>query len=135
LDAASRGANNAEGCFPRASAIFAIVSTPTELRADRRKCIVGRESSPKVSLASELSVLESAVNGVGVVLEHLAMQAGGGADPRALEGAIGLLAVVGASVRFCRRVVSGAEPARIILAPHNAVTDRHPADDPDVLLA
>ena len=43
LDAPSRGANSAEGCFPRASAIFAIVSTPTELRAVRRKCIVGRE--------------------------------------------------------------------------------------------
>jgi hypothetical protein len=43
LDAPSRGASSAEGCFPRASAIFAMVSTPTELRAVRRKCIVGRE--------------------------------------------------------------------------------------------
>jgi len=55
-----------------------------------------KQSSPKVSLASELSVLESAVNGVRVVLEHLTGQAGGGPDPRALEGAIGLLAIVGA---------------------------------------
>jgi len=94
-----------------------------------------KKSSPKVSLASELSVLESAVNGVRVVLEHLTMQAGGGPDPRSLEGAIGLLAIVGARVRLCRRVVIGAEPARTILAPHNAVTGRHPADDPDVLLA
>jgi hypothetical protein len=29
--------------FPRASAILAIVSTPTELRDVSRKCIVGRE--------------------------------------------------------------------------------------------
>ena len=93
-----------------------------------------KKSSPKVSLASELSVLESAVNGVRVVLEHLTMQAGGGPDPRSLEGAIGLLAIVGARVRLCRRVVVGAEPARTILAPHNAVADRHPADDPDVML-
>jgi hypothetical protein len=94
-----------------------------------------KQSSPKVSLASELSVLESAVNGVRIVLEHLTMRARGGADPCALEGAIGLLAIVGARLRLCRRVVVGAEPARTILAPHNAVTDRHPADDPDVLLA
>jgi hypothetical protein len=91
--------------------------------------------SPKVSLASELSVLESAVNGVRSVLEHAAMQGRGSPDPRTLEGAIGLLAIVAARVRLCRRVVVGAEPARIILAPHNAVVDRHPADDPDVLLA
>jgi len=94
-----------------------------------------KQSSPKASLASELSVLESALNGVRVVLEHLTTQAGGDPDPSALEGAIGLLAIVGARVRLCRRVVVGAEPARTILAPHNAVADRHPADDPDVLLA
>jgi len=93
-----------------------------------------KQSSPKVSLASELSVLESAVNGVRIALEHLTMQAGGNPDPRALEGAIGLLAIVAARVRLCRRVVIGAEPVRTILAPHNAVTDRHPTDDPDVLL-
>ena len=94
-----------------------------------------KQSSPKVSLSSELSVLESAVNGVRIVLEHQAMQGGGGPDPRVLEGAIGLLAIVAARVRLCRRVVIGAEPARTILAPHNTVADRHPADDPDVLLA
>ena len=93
-----------------------------------------KQSSPKVSLASELSVLESAVNGVRIVLEHLTVQASS-PDPRALEGAVGLLAIVAARVRLCRRVVIGAEPARTILAPHNAVADRHPADDPDVLLA
>jgi hypothetical protein len=74
------------------------------------------------------------VNGVRIVLERLAMQAGGSPDPPALEGATGLLAVVAARVRLCRRVVIGAEPSRTILAPHNRVIDRHPADDPDVLL-
>jgi len=93
-----------------------------------------KQSSPRVSLASELSVLESAVNGVRIVLEHVTVQASGGPDPRALESAIGLLAIVAARVRLCRRVVIGAEPARTILAPHNAVADRHPADDPDVML-
>jgi hypothetical protein len=87
-----------------------------------------------VSLASELSVLEASVNGVRIVLEHLSMQAAGSPDPRALESAVGLLTMVAARVRLCRRVVIGAEPARIILAPHNTVVDRHPADDPDVLL-
>jgi hypothetical protein len=69
LDAASRGANSAEGCFSGASAIFAIVSTPTELRAVRRKCIVGREiperlesllnlrlSDPETAVATSLPV-------------------------------------------------------------------------------
>lgn len=93
-----------------------------------------KKSSPRVSLASELSVLESSVNGVRIVLEHLAMQASGSPDPPALDGAIGLLAVVAARVRLCRSVVIGAEPSRTILAPHNTVVERHPADDPDVLL-
>jgi hypothetical protein len=87
-----------------------------------------------VSLSSELSVLESAVNGVRIVLEHVTMHAGGSPDPHALESAVGLLAIVAARVRLCRRVVIGAEPARTIVAPHNVVVDRHPADDPDVLL-
>jgi hypothetical protein len=78
--------------------------------------------------------LESAVDGVRIVLEHVAMQASGDPDPRALESAVGLLAIVAARVRLCRRVVIGAEPARTILAPHNAVGDRHPAEDPDVML-
>jgi hypothetical protein len=94
-----------------------------------------KQSSPRVSVASELSVLEAAVNGVQVVLEHLRTQPNGSLDLRALDGATGLLAIVAARVRLCRRVVIGAEPARTILAPHNAVADRHPADDPDVLLA
>lgn len=42
---------------------------------------------------------------------------------------------VAARVRLCRRVVIGAEPARTILAPHNAVADSHPADDPETCLA
>lgn len=93
-----------------------------------------KQSPLKVSLASELSVLESAVSGIRIVLEQLTMQASGRPDPRAIEAAIGLLTIVTARVRLCRRVVIGAEPARTILAPHNAVADRHPADDPDVLL-
>jgi hypothetical protein len=93
-----------------------------------------KQSSPRVSLASELSVSESAVDGVRILLEHVAVQASGSPDPRALKSAIGLLAIVAARVRLCRRVVIGAEPARTILAPHNAVAARHPADDPDVML-
>jgi hypothetical protein len=93
-----------------------------------------KKSSPRVSLASELSVLESSVNGVRILLEHLTMKGSVSPDPRALDGATGLLAIVAARVRLCRRVVIGAEPARTILAPHNIVVDRHPADDPDVLL-
>ena len=97
--------------------------------------MAARERSPKVSLASELSVLESAVNGVRTVLEHLTVQGSEGSDRCTAEGAIGLLAIIAARVRLCRRVVIGAEPARTILAPHNTVVDRHPGDDPDVLLA
>jgi hypothetical protein len=93
-----------------------------------------KQSSPRVSLASELSVLESSVNGVRIALEHVTMQGGEGSHRRTLEGAVGLLAIVAARVRLCRLVVIGAEPARTILAPHNTVVDRHPADDPDVLL-
>ena len=94
-----------------------------------------KEPSPRVSLASELSVLESSVDGVRIVLEQLTTHASGTPDPRALDSAIGLLAIVAARIRLFRRVVIGAEPARTILAPHNTVVDRHPADDPDVLLA
>jgi hypothetical protein len=93
-----------------------------------------KQSSPRVSLASELSVLESSVNGVRIVLEHLTMLGSEGPDHRTLEGAIGLLAVVAARVRLCRRVVIGAEPARTLLALHNTVVDRRAADDPDILL-
>jgi hypothetical protein len=76
-----------------------------------------KRSSPKVSLASELAVLESAVSCIQSVLEHLALQTSGSPGPRALAGPLGLLAIVAAKVRMCRRVVIGAEPARIILAP------------------
>ena len=93
-----------------------------------------KQSSARVSLASELFVLESSVNGVRVLLEHLTIQANGRVDPHTLESAVSLLAIVSARVRLCRRVVIGAEPARTILARHNSVVDRHPADDPDVLL-
>jgi hypothetical protein len=87
-----------------------------------------------VSVASELSVLESAINGVRITVEYVVTQASSSADRRALESIVGLLAVVAARIRLCRRVVIGAEPARVILAPHNTVIERHPADDPDVFL-
>jgi hypothetical protein len=93
-----------------------------------------KKSSPRVSLASELSVLEASLNGVRIVLEHLTTQPSGSPDTRAIESAIGLIAVIAARIRLCRRVVIGAEPARTILAPHNAVVDRHPGDDPDILV-
>jgi hypothetical protein len=62
------------------------------------------------------------VNGVRIVLEHLTVQASGTRDARALESAIGRLAIIAARVSCAAEWSSAPSP----LAPSSPLTTRLP---------
>ncbi len=93
------------------------------------------KSEPKVSVSFELSEIEKAVEGVQIALEDLGIRTLVGSDTgRTIRNSAALLTMVVARLRHFRRAVSGAVSPREILASHNAVSRRAPADDPDILL-
>ncbi len=92
-----------------------------------------REPTQKsVSVGYELLTLEHAVEGVAALVEMLRL---GDLDDRDAErGVSALLALLGCRVRDLGRVVRGAMPADLLLAPHNEAMEAMKGDDPDVLL-